>query len=86
MPRSLDSPAPETRAAAERRAAAWERGRREHDAAEIAAPEAPGASRSQHPFRERGPTYLERVAEQESASRFDEDALVVGHRDIGLLQ
>jgi hypothetical protein len=58
----------ETRAAAQRWAAVWERGWREHDAAAITALYAEGAFWQQHPFRDPDPGYLARVfAEEESA-------------------
>jgi len=58
----------DTREAAQRWADLWERGRREHDAAAIAALYAEGAFWQQHPFREPEPGYLTRVlAEEESA-------------------
>src|SRR6266516_4097566 len=58
----------DTREAAQRWAAVWERGWREHDAAAITALYAEGAFWQQHPFHEPEPDYLARVfAEEESA-------------------
>jgi ketosteroid isomerase-like protein len=58
----------DTREAAQRWAAVWERGWSEHDAAAIAALYAEDAFWQQHPFHDPEPGYLARVfAEEESA-------------------
>jgi SnoaL-like domain len=58
----------DTRQAAQRWAAVWEHGWREHDTAAISALYAEGAFWQQHPFRDPEPGYLARVfAEEESA-------------------
>jgi hypothetical protein len=58
----------DTREAAQRWAAVWERGWQEHDLGAITALYAEGAFWQQHPFRDPDPGWLARVfAEEESA-------------------
>jgi hypothetical protein len=71
----------DTREAARRWAAVWERGWREHDADAITALYADGALWQQHPFREPEPGYLVRVFEEEEAAECQfESPIVDGDR------
>jgi nuclear transport factor 2 (NTF2) superfamily protein len=70
-----------TRDAAQRWAAVWERGWRERDADAIAALYADGAFWQQHPFREPEPGFLARVFhEEESAACEFGTPIVDGNR------